>query len=1610
MRLLGKLTRLGQQFLKIQRIDDAHATPHGLRICRVEEFEPRMLMTATAPAIIVGGTEYEQAAGNDTQPNIFTVTFEGGAAGTQLTHLEIDGSKSGGPLFFNDAIFDTAAGGLGSYGYHPIDIVSHDGFQVLDSSAPDGSTLLTMDFSGFKAGMTLVFTVDVDQVIYVDPVTSAVDVDAVDEGAEFQRSHFTADFTAPHYQDATVSTQYWDVYGPNITSSEQQAGTNIDLPDDPYTNTAATSSLLAADGSGADAPELSDVSDLTAGAVAVLQQVPLPADLAGVVYEDHNLNNQLNAGDEGVAGVKLSLWQLEGTAYVDTGLTTTTDAQGNYKFSNLLPGEYQVVKTNPAGYFSVGATAGNVAGTVDAQVTSPDVISQITLQGGDDSESNNFALALPATLSGFVYHDQNDDGQREAGEPGIGGVTLSIVPVNVIGTAPAPIQVVTAADGSYSVGGLNPGTWKIVELTQPAGYLDGLARAGTAGGTAVNPGDEIDNISLGDNQSGAEYDFGKLLPNSIAGRVLVSDTLDCTQDPNPTPLAGVTVELLNSTGQMISTTTTDSQGDYQFTALPPGTYSVEDVQPVGYIPGCSVVGSVGGTSVNHNLISTIQVISDIHGTGYNFYEHPYSSVSGTVRVDSTGDGKNNASDPPLAGVTLQLLDSANNVLQTTVSDSSGRYSFGTLVPGTYSVREMQPNGYFFEVAYPGTVGGDAADNHDIDQIVLPLATDAKDYNFYLVQPASLTGKVMIGTTPDCAGQYTLPGVAGVTVNLINSAGQTVATTVTDSKGDYAFNNLTPGTYTVEDVQPDGYYAVAASPGDAGGTVVNLNDIAGATLQPGQAAMCYDFYMAPPPSLTGKVMIGTTPDCAGQFTLPGVAGVTVNLINSAGQIVATTVTDSQGDYAFKNITPGTYTVADVQPDGYFAVAASVGDAGGTVADLNDITGVTLTPGQAAMCYDFYIEPPASLTGKVMVSNTPDCAGQYTLPGVAGVTVELLNTANQIVATTVTDSNGNYAFNNLRPGNYTVADIQPAGFFAVAAAPGDAGGTVADLNDITGVTLGAGQNAMCYDFYVTPPATLSGTVFQDGPAIAVIGNQAVDVPAVRDGVLRAGDLRIAGVTLELRDGVTGAPILGSQALAGTYPPDSPIRVVTDANGDYSFTGLPAGNYAVFEVRPAGYLDGITRAGSTGGVVVGPYAQTAPAVLDALSVPAPADAILQITVMAGSSSVNNNFSVVATDLFVYLPPTAPPVPPVGSADMYALVTTPQIQAPQPLTLATPNVYSGSSPIAGFSWHLSVIDAGQPRGPGASEPLIKLTAAEADELAWTVGGMQDSEWTLGDNSKGPAAGQRARRALFGMKDGVPVAGDFNGDGVADLGVFKDGQWFIDLNGNGVWDEGDLWAKLGYEGDKPVVGDWDGDGKDDIGIFGRAWAGDPKAIAHEPGMPDSNNNKYNGLEKNVPPPLDKAAMGVRSLKRTSQGETRADVIDHVFHYGTPRDFPVVGDWNGDGTDTIAVFSDGWWYQDVDGDGKWTTDDKTVEFGNAGDVPVVGDFNGDGVDEVGVFRGGVFYLDTNGNGKLDSQDEVIRVGEAGDVPVVGDWDGDGRDEVGVYRDGNIANHTARKAG
>ncbi len=127
---------------------------------------------------------------------------------------------------------------------------------------------------------------------------------------------------------------------------------------------------------------------------------------------------------------------------------------------------------------------------------------------------------------------------------------------------------------------------------------------------------------------------------------------------------------------------------------------------------------------------------------------------------------------------------------------------------------------------------------------------------------------------------------------------------------------------------------------------------------------------------------------------------------------------------------------------------------------------------------------------------------------------------------------------------------------------------------------------------------------------------------------------------------------------------------------------------------------------------------------------------------------------------------------------------------------------------------------------------------------------------------------------------------------------------------------------------------------------------------------------------------------------------DLVFRFGDAGSLPVVGDWDGNGTQTPGTFLAGnWALVDTLGDGQAT---HTFAFGGEGDTPLAGDWDGDGRASPGVFRDGVFQLRNDASG--GPADWTIRFGRPGDHPAVGDWDGDGVDTLGVYRPSDSTFH------
>jgi protocatechuate 3,4-dioxygenase beta subunit len=877
-------------------------------------------------------------------------------------------------------------------------------------------------------------------------------------------------------------------------------------------------------------------------------------------------------------------------------------------------------------------------------------------------------------------------------------------------------------------------------------------------------------------------------------------------------------------------------------------------------------------------------------------------------------------------------------------------------------------------------------------------------------------------------------LSGVRIDLLDAKGNIVATTHTNAQGEYRFDGLRAGEYQVVEHQPAGYYDGGERVGSHGGTRDGIDTIYNINLDPGDDAVHYDFCEKVGVSLSGYVYHDRSNDGIFDRTVPnpetGISGVVLKLLDADGNDTGKrATTDGNGFYIFNDLKAGTYSVMEIHPTGWLDGLDTPGNSGGAADNPppgDMISQLTLRWGHPGVEYNFGELLPGSIRGRVHADEHEDCNFDDPDVFLEGVQIDLLDAQGNVIATTHTNAAGEYAFTDLRPGTYSVREHQPTSHFDGGERVGSAGGNKHDVpgefSFFTDINITSGLNAIQYDFCEKPGAEISGYVYIDGAPIVTDDPLTPEqIAAQRDGFRTADDTPLGGVVLELR-GPGGDPIWVEQALAGHYAgaPGTPIRVTTDAKGFYRFTGLPAGTYAVVQIQPEGVIDNVDHPGTLGGYAVNPVpTSTTPA-----GIPAGAqsivnqfreqfgnNAIVQIALRNGQHAQENNFSEVVTA--PEPPPPPPPVPPVPPTPppperpVFPPQLFPYLRRPSAALLpATPLPFGDVSHALGFTWHLSVVNAGQPRSINAQEVRFQFTS----EVDWHNVQLTSGRWvmaTLYDNQVAVI-----REEIFGTDDALPVTGDYNGDGITDIGVYIDGHWYLDLDGNGHWDERDLWAHLGSQDDLPVTGDWDADGKTDIGIYGPAWPRDPWAISREPGLPDTANfpTLPVGKMKNMPPTAEDATSGARVMKRTEHGKRRADLIDHVFHYGVPADVPVAGDWNGDGVRQIGVFRDGQWNLDTNGDGRLTDDDGSAIFGQAGDKPVVGDFDGDGIDEIGVFRAGQWFLDTNHNHELDAQDKVFELGAAGDLPVVGDWNDDGKDDPGVYQPGASTDRVARRAG
>ena len=690
-----------------------------------------------------------------------------------------------------------------------------------------------------------------------------------------------------------------------------------------------------------------------------------PASVGNFVWFDANKNGLQDADEAGVPGVTVTLTDGAGNPVIDLDgnpvKPVTTDANGKYEFTNLMPnvdrivanaGEenYKVVFTVPAGYSATKSYA-----AADGEKDSNGADSSVTLAQGQNDETVDFGLVADGTIGDTLFWDvDNNGGSAPSGaDKPLAGVTVTLTY-----TTPAGVQktltTVTDADGHYSFKDLAPGDYVVTvdktSLATACPECTAQTHAPSGNLTAV-AGQELSLTSKVTLSPGAmtnndqDWAFTGVANTAIAKAIAdptevpaggftpgtsVTYTLTVTNE-GPSPATGVIARDKLPSG----VTFVSAEGDGTYDAAS-GKWDLssevieKDATRTLRITVTIDASAAGSVVTNTATIEKQDQIGDKKPDNTSSADLTAGyTIAGKLYNDANASFSSDNGEAPYAGVTVALLkkdgtpvlDKDGNPV-TAVTDADGKYSFPGLALGEYTVSVVDPTsgplaGTKPTEAYTGRYKTTA------DVTIAEATGSVIDVNFGFVKPASLGDYTWMDVNRDGIQDADEPALPGVTVTLTyedgsavtDASGNVVTAKTSDANGKYSFENLLPGGYKVSFQAPAGYEATTSDAGtdralDSNGATASV------TLAQDQTDETIDFGAVGTGVIGDQLFVdvnqngGNAPD-AGDKVLPGVK-VTLTWTGPGG-ITRTyeTTTDADGKYKFENLLPGEYKV-EVDP--------------------------------------------------------------------------------------------------------------------------------------------------------------------------------------------------------------------------------------------------------------------------------------------------------------------------------------------------------------------------------------------------------------------------------------------------------------------------------------------------------------------------------------------------------------------------------------------------------------------------------------------------------------------------------------------------------------------------
>ncbi len=452
-------------------------------------------------------------------------------------------------------------------------------------------------------------------------------------------------------------------------------------------------------------------TDLVATGVGYDFSVMSGVSISGLVLRDTNANgtgnNSTDTSDVPQEGVTLTLCSTNNNPCPSSDFveSVSTSSDGSYQFSDVKPGSYWVVESQPA-------TLGNGPGASDI----------IPLNVGTAAIADINFLDRAATLNGTVFRDNNADGIND-NEPGLESVTITLSGTDKDGNSVSRTAQ-TDANGDYYFTDLpapNAAGYTLTESNEPASTKDGNAIPGTTTdalgsgtGTTGTPtnADTISAIALSPGGSGQDFDFAELPATaSVSGSVWRDRDSDRNYSSAENAVPGWLVQLLHidpidGGTTVVAEQVTGNDGKYQFTGQIPGDYQIVFRAPATgadgerLVWGTPVNGETGTPVANSNadigdgIIRRITLRADEEITQQSLPLDPSGVVYDSVERVPVPGAIVTLNGPAGYDPSIHLLGGTALASQTTAN--TGEYQFLLLAsapPGVYSLTVVPPAGY-----------------------------------------------------------------------------------------------------------------------------------------------------------------------------------------------------------------------------------------------------------------------------------------------------------------------------------------------------------------------------------------------------------------------------------------------------------------------------------------------------------------------------------------------------------------------------------------------------------------------------------------------------------------------------------------------------------------------------------------------------------------------------------------------------------------------------------------------------------------------------------------------------------------------------------------------------